>query len=76
MILLQHQFEKNNVNMGKYGNNKNHNHENIDDYDYDDDDYDDDVDENDNNNSDDKMEDFINDRFSSLLKHILSIKAN
>lgn len=36
----------------------------------------DDVDENDNNNSDAEMEDFINDRFSSLLKHILSIKAN
>ena len=61
--------------MGKYGgNNKDHNHENIDYYDYDDDD--DDVNENNNNNSDDEMEDFINGRFSTLLKHILSIKAN
>ena len=58
--------------MGKYGGN-NKDHENIDDYDDDDDD---DVNENDNNNSDDEMEDFINDRFLSLLKHILSIKAN
>lgn len=60
------------VHKGKYGNNnKYHNEENIDDYDDDDNDN-----EDDDNNSDEGMEDFINDRFSSFLKHILSIKAN